>query len=89
VVKGIVGVSSEGPRGPAYVRFSHEPPARTEPWERDDALVVDYDAAGEVVGIELVTLSPEAMNGLLELARLKGLDLSALVAHSFLTSPAA
>ena len=88
MVKGIVGVSSEGPRGPAYVRFSHEPLARTEPWERDDTLMVDYDAAGEIVGIELVVLSPGAMNGLLELARLKGLDLSALVAHSFLVSPA-
>jgi hypothetical protein len=88
-VKGILGVTSEGRNGPAFIRFSEQTIARTEPWEFDGNLVVDYDAAGEVVGIELVVLGADTMNGLLELARVHDLDLSALVAHSFQTSPAA
>lgn len=88
-MKGIVGVTSEGRNGPAFIRFSEKPIARTEPWELDGNLVVDYDATGDVVGIELVALGADTMNGLLELARSHGLDLSALVGHSFHGSPAA
>ena len=52
-MKGIVLVTSEGPRGPAYIRFSREPVASTEPTEAQDEVVVDYDASGGVVGVEL------------------------------------
>jgi uncharacterized protein YuzE len=88
-VKDIQVVSSEGRRGPAYIRFSNETVTRTEPWERNKELVVDYDAAGAVVGIELVTLGLDVLDTLVEIARANDLDLSALVAHSFDVSPAA
>jgi hypothetical protein len=44
-VKSIQLVTSEGPRGPAYIRFSHELVASTEPSEAQDEVVVDYDAS--------------------------------------------
>ena len=88
-MKGIQVVTSEGAHGPAYIRFSHEPVVRTEPWESQDDLVLDYDAVGGVVGIELLSLGLEAINALVEVARANELDLSALVAHSFDVSPAA
>jgi hypothetical protein len=50
---------------------------------------VDYDASRAVVGIELVSLGPDVINGLVEIARLNDLDLRALVSHSFDASPAA
>jgi uncharacterized protein YuzE len=88
-VKGIQVVTSEGPRGPAYIRFSNEAVASTEPWENHDEIVVDYDASRAVVGIELVSLGPDVINGLVEIARLNDLDLRALVSHSFDASSAA
>jgi integrase len=59
-VKRILCVTSEGPRGPACIRFSREPVASAEPSEAQDEVVVDYDASGGVVGIELVSLGPVA-----------------------------
>lgn len=88
-MKGIQVVTSEGQRGPAYIRFSNEPVARTEPWEHEQELVVDYDDAEEVAGIELVTLGLGVLNALVEVARVNDLDLSALVSHSFDVSSAA
>lgn len=88
-MKSIREVSSQGTRGPAYIRFSGEPIAGTEPWKPDSDVIIDYDEAGEVVGIELVALGPEAIDALVDVARRHGLDLSALLAHSFGVSPAA
>jgi hypothetical protein len=82
-------VTSEGPRGPAYIRFSREPIAFTEPTEAQDEVVVDYDAVGGIVGIELVSLGPEMFTALLDVARKHDLDLSALLARPFAVSPAA
>lgn len=88
-MKGIEVVTSEGPRGPVYVRFSREPVANTEPTETQDEVVVDYDAAGQVVGIELVSLGSEMIAGLVDVARKHELDLSALFSRSFAVSQAA
>jgi uncharacterized protein YuzE len=83
-------VRSEGPQGPAYIRFSNEPVARTEPAEFDDDLIVDYDAAGSVVGVELVTIGHGVLNALIEVARLNDLDLAALLtSRTFPSSSAA
>ncbi len=87
-MKGIELVTSEGPRGPAYVRFSRNAVARTEPTEADDEVVVDYDAQGDVVGIELVSISNETIDALVDVARNHKLDLSALLARSFAATPA-
>ena len=88
-MKSIQEVASQGPRGPAYVRFSSEPVASTRTWEQNDDVVVDRDAKHEVVGIELVSIDPSAIKALVEVARLNDLDLSALVTRSFSASPAA
>lgn len=80
---GILLVTSEGPWGPAYIRFSHESVASTEPTEEQDEVVVDYDAAGQVVGVELVSLGVEAIAAFVTMARKHDLDLSALFARSF------
>ncbi len=87
-MRSIREVTSEGERGPAYIRFSLDPVARTEPWQPDSDLVVDYNAAGDVVGVEVVTVGPSVIDALAAVARRHDLDLSALVAHSFHTSPA-
>jgi uncharacterized protein YuzE len=88
-MKGIEVVTSEGPRGPAYIRFSRAPVASTEPTEAQDEVVVDYDAAGAVVGIELVSLGPDMITALVDVARKHDLDLSALFARPFAVPPAA
>jgi len=82
-MKGIAAMTSEGPRGPAYIRFSREPVASTEPTEAQYEVVVDYDAAGGVVGVELVSLGPDMFAALADVARKHDLDLSALLARSF------
>ncbi|MGP6157015.1 MAG: DUF2283 domain-containing protein [Vulcanimicrobiaceae bacterium] len=82
-------MTSEGPRGPVYIRFSDDPVYRTEPAERDAELIVDYDVAGAVTGIELVSISLGAFTSLLDVARSNDLDLAALLARSFTASTAA
>lgn len=75
-------ITSEGPRGPAYVRFSSEPVARTEPTETDDEVIVDYATDGGVVGVELVSLSAETIEALVGVARKNDLDLAGLFAKA-------
>ncbi|MFY9780671.1 MAG: DUF2283 domain-containing protein [Candidatus Baltobacteraceae bacterium] len=88
-MRGIEVVTSEGPAGPAYVQFSRNSVARTEPTEIDDEVIVDYDADGSIVGIELVSISNETISALLEVARRNELDLSALLSRSFAAPSAA
>ena len=88
-MKPIKSVSSEGTAGPAYLRFSNEPVAQTEVWDDGNDVVVDFDAAGSVVGVELVSVDPDVIEALVEIARRYELDLSALVARSFDASPVA
>jgi uncharacterized protein YuzE len=86
-MKSIMCVTSEGPRAPAYIRFSIEPVASTEPTEAQDEVVVDYDAAGGVVGIELVSLVPTVIAAFFDMACEHDLELSALFTRSFAVSP--
>jgi uncharacterized protein YuzE len=88
-MRGIQVVTSEGPAGPAYIRFSSERVASTEPTEAEDDVVVDYDASGGVVGVELVSLGLEVFAALLDVARQHDLDLSALLSRPFAVPPAA
>jgi hypothetical protein len=44
---------------------------------------VDYDAAGRVVGVKLISLGPEMIAAFVEVAREHELDLSALFSRSF------
>lgn len=78
-MKGIVVVTSEGPRGPAYIRFSREPVASTAATEAQD----------EVVGVEFVSLGPEMFAALADVARKHDLDLSAWLARPFAVPPQA
>jgi hypothetical protein len=55
----------------------------------NDEVIVDYDEAGAVVGLEIASVGPDAFSALVEAARSKNLDLSALVSRSFEVSPAA
>lgn len=51
----------------AYVRFSKKKVARTQPITTDGCIVtVDFDANGEVVGIELVGVDEFGIRSLLE-----------------------
>jgi hypothetical protein len=88
-VRAIQVVTSEGPRGPVYIRFSSEPISQSEPAEFEDDLIVDYDAQGGVVGVELVSIDLGVFNALVEVARSNELDLAALLSRSFAVSPAA
>jgi uncharacterized protein YuzE len=85
VSKSIQVLTSESAQGPVYIRFSDEPIANTEPTEFEDDLVVDFDAAGGVVGIELVSTGLEVLEALVKVARENNLDLTALVTRSFAT----
>ena len=87
-MKAIQVVTSEGPRGPVYIRFSNEPISLSEPAEFEDDLIVDYDAQGRIVGIELVSTDLEVFHALVEVARSDELDLAALLSRSF-AAPAA
>jgi len=84
----LLAIGSDGPRGPVYLTFSKENIATTEPAEDDDELVVDYDASGGIVGVEVVAVTPERIVRLVALAATHGLDLGALFTRSTLT-PAA
>jgi uncharacterized protein YuzE len=55
----------------------------TQPAKFEDELVVDFDAAGGVVGIELVSTGLEVLEALVKVARMNNLDLTALTARSF------
>ena len=88
-MKGIEAVTSEGPRGPAYVRFSRQAVAATRPSNIDDEVIVDYDGEGKVIGIELVSLSNDTIAALMDVPRRNDLDLSGLLAHPFAPSSAA
>jgi len=82
-MKSIEAVTSEGPKGPVYVRFSREKIANTEPTETEDEVVLDYDAAGGVVGIELVSVCPKTIAAFVEVARHNDLDIRALFTRAF------
>jgi uncharacterized protein YuzE len=81
-MRSIRSVRSEGPQGPVYITFSDDIVTDTEPIEENDEVVVDYGADGEVVGVELVSVSSETLEGLLLVARIHDLDLGALFARS-------
>lgn len=84
----LLAIDSDGPRGPVYLTFSEAVIATTEPTEDDDELVVDYDALGGVVGVEIVAVTPARIVRLVALAATHELDLGALFTRSTL-SPAA
>ncbi len=88
-MKTIQVVTSEGSRGPVYIRFSGEPISQTEPAEFEDDLIVDYDAQGGVVGVELGSIDLGVFSALVEVARKNDLDLAALFSRSFAVSPVA
>ena len=88
-MKSIELVTSEGQDGPVYVRFSREKVASTDPTEVEDEVVVDYDAAGQVVGIELVSICPETIAAFVDAARQHDLDIRALFARTFAVPSAA
>ena len=88
-MRGIEVLTCEGLAGPAYVQFSGNSVALTEPTEIDDEVIVNYDADGNVVGIELVSISNDTISALLDVARRNALDLSALVSRSFAVPSAA
>jgi uncharacterized protein YuzE len=49
----------------AYIYLSHNPVARSRT-HKAEVLMADYDAAGEIVGIEII--APVRISGLVELA---------------------
>jgi uncharacterized protein YuzE len=81
--KSIQVVTSEGAHGPVYIQFSNEPVANTEPTKFEDDLVIDFDTTGGVVGIELVSTGLGVLEALVKVARNYDLDLTALIARSF------
>jgi len=81
-MRSIRSIRSEGPQGPVYITFSDDIVTDTEPIEENDEVVVDYGADGEVVGVELVSVSCDTLDGLLQITRIHDLDLGALFARS-------
>jgi uncharacterized protein YuzE len=88
-MRSIRSIRSEGPQGPVYIAFSDVVVADTEPIEENDEVVVDYGPDGELVGVELVSVSSETLEGLLQIARIHDLDLGALFARSIPSKHAA
>jgi uncharacterized protein YuzE len=66
---------------PVYVRFSNERVANTNETENPEVLV-DYDAQGHVIGIELISATPDEIEMLAKLARKHDLDLAGLFAKA-------
>lgn len=81
-MKSIKTVTSAGPDGPTYIRFSDKEVASTAPSAHEE-LIVDYDASGRIVGIELISLGPDAFEALAGVAKKNELDLSPLFARPF------
>jgi uncharacterized protein YuzE len=65
---------------PFYIRFSNEPVANTNETENPEVLV-DYDAEGCVIGVELIGTTPDEIETLAS-ARKHDLDLSGLFAKA-------
>lgn len=58
----------------AYVRFSNEKVAKTHVVNVDHCLVtMDTDAAGEVIGVELLGVAEFGIDALIKKARIQGL----------------
>ncbi len=83
----LVTVKSKGIRGPAYLIFSYAAVTSTEPTADEDEVVVDYDIDGEVVGIELVAITPDTIRGLVAVAYTHELDLSLLFTQNVTMTP--
>lgn len=76
----ILDVTSAGPEGPVLIVFSREPIASTEPAEDEYEVVIDFDAMGQVVEVELVSVNPETLGSLVSVAKKHDLDLRGLFA---------
>ena len=74
-VKRPIEITSEGPDGPAYVRYSREARTATHATPVDPDVVVDYDRAGNIVGIELVCLEQNDIAVMAALAFVHSLDM--------------
>lgn len=67
--KGPPVVELDSDANAAYVRFTRNPIARTEPVDTDEAVVtIDFDADGRVVGVELVGVAEFSVTQLLRIA---------------------
>jgi uncharacterized protein YuzE len=62
---------------PVYIRFSHEPVAGGEITENPE-VVIDFDVEGRVIGIELISTTPDEIEMLARVARKHDLDLTGL-----------
>jgi Protein of unknown function (DUF2283) len=80
-VKQLLEMTSEGTHGPAYLYFAREKVATTEPCEDEEDVVVDYAEDGSVIGVELVSICPETITALGNVARRFDLDLGPLFAR--------
>jgi uncharacterized protein YuzE len=77
-VQSIIAIERDDePDSPVYVRFSREPVANSNETENPE-VVVDYDAVGKVIGIELITTTPDEIEMLAKVAKKHDLDLTAL-----------
>ncbi len=73
-----IEVTSEGPEGPAYVRYSRDERVMTRATPANPDVVVDYDRVGNVIGVELVCLEREDLRILAALAHVHSLALPPL-----------
>jgi uncharacterized protein YuzE len=81
-MKGIIAIErDEESDSPVYIRFSNEPVSGGEITENPE-VVVDYDAEGNVIGIELISTTPDEIEMLAKLAKKHDLDLTALFARA-------
>ncbi|HEV3157149.1 MAG TPA: DUF2283 domain-containing protein [Candidatus Baltobacteraceae bacterium] len=71
-------MTTEGARGPAYLRYAQTLVADTQPSEEDEDVVIDVAADGSVVGVELVSVNSATITALVKVANHLDLDLSLL-----------
>ena len=78
----IVEIETEDPAGPVYLRFSNDAAAARSEITENPEVVIDYDAQGNVIGVELITTTPDEIETLARIAKRHDLDLAALFSRA-------
>ena len=78
----IVEIETEHPEGPVYLWFAEKGDAARSEISDNPEVVVDYDANENVIGVELITTTPDEIETLAKIAKRHNLALTALFARA-------
>ncbi len=82
-MKELIGVERDTSHGISlYLRYSNEPVARTSTENETGTAMIDFDAAGELIGVELIDPEAPEIELLSKIAQRYRLSLRLLFAHT-------